>query len=155
MAHLEAVLDIERQSFKTPWSKFAFIHEMRFEKSVFKVVKVGERLVGYGGFWHILDEAHISNIAIHPDYRRKGLGRKLLTHLLEEAVARGALKATLEVRRSNIAAQKLYESFGFRVITVRKHYYSDEGEDALIMWNDDIAAALAAASAQNAQRDAE
>ncbi|MBI5116539.1 ribosomal protein S18-alanine N-acetyltransferase [Candidatus Poribacteria bacterium] len=150
MPHLETVLEIERQSFKTPWSKFAFIHEMRFERSVFKVAKVGDHVVGYGGFWHVLDEAHISNIAVHPDHRRKGIGRRLLSHLLEEAVARGALKATLEVRRSNIAAQKLYESFGFKIVTVRKYYYSDENEDALIMWNDDIAATLAGADSRNA-----
>ena len=103
---------------------------------------VSGRLVGYGGFWHILDEIHISNIAVHPEYQRKGLGRILLIHLLEEAITRKASKAALEVRRSNIAAQSLYDAFGFRIVTVRKNYYSDEGEDALVMWNDDIGATL-------------
>jgi ribosomal-protein-alanine N-acetyltransferase len=129
-------------------SRSAFIHEIQFERSIFKVIKVGGRLVGYGGFWHVLDEAHISNVAIHPDYRRQGLGRMLLTHLLEEAAAKGATAATLEVRRSNVAAQKLYAGFGFKVIAVRKHYYSDENEDALIMCNDNIAGTLAAMAGQ-------
>ncbi len=152
VAHLDEVLEIERLGFKTPWSKFAFIHEIQFDKSVFKVVKVGGRVVGYGGFWLVLDEAHISNIAVHPDYRRRGLGRMLLIHLLEEAVSRGASKASLEVRRSNAAAQEIYGGFGFRVVGVRKHYYSDENEDALIMWNGDIAATLASTTPR-AKRD--
>jgi len=149
--NLDAVLEIERLSFKTPWSRFAFIHEIEFEKSLFRVIKVGGLVVGYGGFWHFLDEAHISNFAIHPHYRRRGLGRLFLVHLLEEAVAKGATKATLEVRRSNLAAQKLYEGFGFRVVAVRKHYYFDENEDALIMWNADIAGTLAATIDQKRQ----
>jgi ribosomal-protein-alanine N-acetyltransferase len=153
--HLDDVLKIERVSFKTPWSKSAFIHEIHFEKSFFKVIRVGGQLVGYGGFWNVLDEAHISNIAIHPDYRRQGLGRILLTHLLEEATAKSATVATLEVRRSNIAAQRLYGSFGFKVIAVRKHYYADENEDALIMCNDNIAGTLAAVTGQKTQEDAE
>lgn len=148
VADLDEVMKIERLSFETPWSKFAFIHEIQFEKSVFKTIKVGGRLVGYGGFWHILHEAHISNIAIHPDYRRRGLGRRLLVHLLEEAVARGASKATLEVRRSNLLAQRMYEGFGFKVVTVKKHYYADENEDALVMWNGDIAGMLSTAANQ-------
>lgn len=139
---LDEILEIERLSFKTPWTRLAFINEIEFQNSIFEVMWVDDRLVGYGGFWHIMDEAHISNIAIHPEYRRKGLGTQLLARLLEEAVANGATKATLEVRPSNIAAHRLYGSFGFDVISVRKNYYSDEGEDALIMWSDDIEAAL-------------
>ena len=142
--HLDDVLKIERVSFKTPWSRVAFVHEIQFERSFFKVIKVGGQLVGYGGFWLVLDEAHISNIAIHPDYRRQGFGKMLLAHLLEEGAAKGATVATLEVRRSNIAAQRLYESFAFKVVAVRKRYYSDENEDALIMCNDNIAGTLEA-----------
>ena len=144
MADLEGVLEIERLSFKTPWSRLAFIHEMQFEQSVFKVVRLGGRLIGYGGFWHLHNEAHISNIAIHPDYQKEGFGRKLLIHLLEEAVTRGVRKASLEVRRSNVEAQKLYGAFGFAIIGVKKHYYADENEDALVMWNADIAGTLEA-----------
>lgn len=141
---LDDVQEIERLCFPTPWSRAAFLNEIHFEKSVFKTLKMGTRLIGYGGFWHLLDEIHISNIAIHPTYQRQGFGRMLLTHLLEEAVARGTVQASLEVRRSNMAAQKLYSGFGFRVVTVRKKYYRDTNEDALIMWNDDIAGTLAA-----------
>ena len=139
---LDEIMEIEELSFTTPWSRYAFIHEMEFPSSVFKVIRIGGRLVGYGGFWHIEDKAHISNVAIHPEYRRKGLGKKLLAHLLELAVERRATKATLEVRPSNIAAQRLYGSFGFEVIAVKQDYYTDEGEDALIMWSEDIATAL-------------
>lgn len=139
---LDEIMEIEQLSFTTPWSKYAFIHEIEFPNSVFDVIKMDGKVVGYGGFWHIVDEAHISNIAVHPRYRRRGLGRKMLTHLLEQAVERGANKATLEVRRSNIAAQRLYDSFGFELIAVRKNYYVDEGEDALIMWNENIAESL-------------
>ena len=92
----------------------------------------------------MLDAAHISNIAIHPEYRRKGFGKRLLIYLLQQAVGRVASMASLEVRRSNIAAQRLYESFGFKIVTIRKHYYVDENEDALIMWNGNIAGALQA-----------
>ena len=93
-----------------------------------------------------MDKTHITNIAIHPAFRRRGLGRRLLIHLLELAVEKGVSKATLEVRRSNEAAQRLYLGFGFEMIAVRKHYYSEENEDALVMWSPDIAAALRAAS---------
>lgn len=150
---LDEVLEIEQLCFETPWSKFAFIHEVQFEKSVFKTMRVSGRLVGYGGFWHILDEIHISNIAVHPEFQRRGLGRRLLIHLLEEAFDREASKASLEVRRSNIPAQNLYRTFGFSIVTVRKNYYSDEGEDALVMWNDNISAALAAIASRGAYRD--
>ena len=139
---LDEIMEIEELSFATPWSRYTFIHEIEFPNSIFDVIKIEGRLVGYGGFWHIVDEAHISNIAIHPEYRRKGLGRKLLAHLLELAVERRATKATLEVRPSNLAAQRLYGSFGFEVIAVKKNYYADEGEDALIMWSGDIAESL-------------
>ena len=93
--HLDAILEIERLSFATPWSMLAFLYEMESPHSVFDVMTVDGRLIGYGGFWHIIDEAHISNIALHPDHRRKGLGRKLLMHLLGQAVEMGAAKATL------------------------------------------------------------
>ncbi len=142
VSDLDETLQIERLSFTTPWSKYAFIHEMDFANSVFETVKVGGKLVGYGGFWHNMDKTHITNIAIHPAFRRRGLGRRLLIHLLELAVEKGVSKATLEVRRSNEAAQRLYLGFGFEMIAVRKHYYSEENEDALVMWNPDIAAAL-------------
>ena len=140
--HLDAILEIEELSFATPWSGLAFLYEMESPHSVFEVMLLDERLIGYGGFWRITDEAHISNIALHPDHRRKGLGKKLLMRLLGQAVEMGALKATLEVRPSNEAALKLYDSFGFKTVAVGENYYGDEGEDALIMWNDDLRASL-------------
>ncbi len=150
---LDDVQEIERLCFPTPWSRAAFLNEIHFEKSVFKTLKMETRLIGYGGFWIVLDEIHISNIAIHPTYQRQGFGRMLLAHLLEEAVARGASQASLEVRRLNMAAQKLYRGFGFRVVTVRKNYYADTREDALIMWNDDLAGTLASIAGRGAHRN--
>ncbi len=144
-ADLDDIMEIERLSFKTPWSRFAFLHEMEFENSVFETMKIGDKLVGYGGLWHMRDEIHISNIAIHPEHRRKGLGSRMLIHLLKMAIEKGASKATLEVRPTNLAAQRMYESFGFETIAIHKQYYSDEGEDALVMWNADLHAALEAA----------
>ena len=152
---LDDVQEIERACFPTPWSKAAFINEIHFERSIFKTLKIGSRLIGYGGFWLVLDGIHISNIAIHPDYQRQGFGRMLLTHLLEEAVARGASQASLEVRRSNMAALKLYGEFGFKVITVRNNYYQDTKEDALVMWNDNIARSLTGIAGHGAHRDPE
>jgi ribosomal-protein-alanine N-acetyltransferase len=146
--HIDEIMEIERLSFTTPWSRMAFIHEIESPHSIFEVMTLNGRLVGYGGFWLIMDEAHISNIALHPDHRRKGLGRKLLARLLGQAVERGATKGALEVRPSNEAAQRLYDSFGFKAIAVRKNYYTDEREDALIMWNEDIPASLEGAKLQ-------
>ena len=148
-------MEIERLCFPTPWSRAAFLQEINYNKSVFKTLRRGSRLIGYGGFWHVLDEIHISNIAIHPDYRRRGYGRILLIHLLEEAASKGVSKASLEVRRSNIAAQKLYESFGFKVVTIRKNYYAIENEDALVMWNHDISAAIAGPAGRTSRRNLE
>ena len=86
IACLDEVLAIEHLSFKTPWTMRAFVHEIQSENSAFKVLKISGRVVGYGGFWRLLDEIHLSNIAVHPDYRRMGLGKMLLVRLLEEAV---------------------------------------------------------------------
>jgi ribosomal-protein-alanine N-acetyltransferase len=146
-------MEIEHLCFPTPWSRAAFLQEIHYSKSVFKTLRIGGRLVGYGGFWHVLDEIHISNIAIHPDYRGRGYGRSLLIHLLEEAVSQGTTMASLEVRRSNIIAQNLYEAFEFKVIAVRKNYYTIENEDAFVMLNHDIRRSLARAADRGVQPD--
>jgi ribosomal-protein-alanine N-acetyltransferase len=93
----------------------------------------GRRVIGYGGFWFILDEAHVSTIAVHPDWRGQGIGERLLATMLEQALDLGAVTATLEVRVSNARAQGLYRKYDFEVVGRRKHYYRDNSEDALLM----------------------
>ncbi len=133
--HLPRVLEIERVSFPTPWPQDAYLQEIRGNRlASYIVAKVEEEVVGYAGMWVILDEAHITTIAVDPRYRRQSIGERLLLALIEEAIRRGARWMTLEVRKSNTAAQALYRKYGFRDIGVRRGYYSDNREDAIVMW---------------------
>lgn len=95
-------------------------------------------IIGFAGLWLMVDEAHITTIAVHPDYRRRGLGELLLTSLIDIGYEIGAKWITLEVRVSNYTAQNLYRKYGFREAGIRHRYYSDNGEDALIMWTEEI-----------------
>ncbi|HHV79382.1 MAG TPA: ribosomal protein S18-alanine N-acetyltransferase [Firmicutes bacterium] len=136
---LDRVLEIEKLCYPTPWSKQSFLTELvQNEYAHYIVCQVEGKLVGYAGMWVILDEAHVTNVAVHPDYRGKGLGRLLMNELIERAKSRGARKMTLEVRKSNTVAQGLYSSLGFEARGIRKGYYSDTHEDAIIMWKDDL-----------------
>jgi ribosomal-protein-alanine N-acetyltransferase len=131
---LDEVLEIERLSFKTPWSRAAFRYEIvqnRVARCV--VVRAEARLAGYLCLWEIGHEIHITNLAVHPHRRGQGLARALLQATLEDGRARGVTLAFLEVRPSNVEALGLYESLGFSVIGRRKGYYFDTGEDALVM----------------------
>jgi ribosomal-protein-alanine N-acetyltransferase len=134
-AHLDQVLFIERNSFvSTSWSRESFYAEITQNKYAYYIVarfKESTMIIGYGGIWIVLYEAHITTLAVHPHHRRAGIGTIILNNMLEEAFAKGAGKAFLEVRASNRNAQKLYEKFNFKVITLRKNYYLDE--DALVM----------------------
>lgn len=133
--HLDQVLGIEVKSFPTPWSYRAFRFEVTENDFAFYIVaQVDGRVVGYAGMWMVLDEAHITNVAVHPDYRGSGYGRWLMTELLGRAAVLGAVKITLEVRVSNNVARKLYKSLGFAEMGFRRKYYSDNNEDAIIMW---------------------
>lgn len=132
---IENVYMIEKASFSTPWSKEAFYNELtqnRFAK--YMVVDMGDQLVGYCGVWVVIDEAHITNIAILPGFRGNKLGEKLLRKVMEEAKKLGASTMTLEVRVSNMIAQNLYRKLGFQNGAIRKNYYTDNKEDALVMW---------------------
>lgn len=134
---VEEVLAIEQASFPTPWSRLAFLSELlENERAVYLAARQEGRIIGYVGMWRILDEGHITNLAVHPDARRQGVGRRLLQTLCDLAQARGLHRLTLEVRVSNAPAQHLYESFGFLAAGVRPGYYQDNNEDALIMWLD-------------------
>jgi [ribosomal protein S18]-alanine N-acetyltransferase len=131
---LGAVHEIEQASFTAPWPPNAYLSELQTNRLAhYLVVRVDDRVVGFGGIWLMVDEAHITTFAIHPDWRRLRLGERLLVALLDVAVERRADEATLEVRLSNLAARRLYEKFGFRPVGIRPRYYTDNGEDALIM----------------------
>ncbi|MGZ6213807.1 MAG: ribosomal protein S18-alanine N-acetyltransferase [Candidatus Limnocylindria bacterium] len=134
MADVSAVLEIERLSFSSPWPAFAFEQELTANRLAhYRVARLGDRVVAFGGIWLMVDEAHITTFGVHPDHRRRGIGRRLLLALAEVALELGSARMTLEVRVSNEAAQALYRSFGFTVTGRRVAYYSDDGEDALIM----------------------
>ena len=133
VADVEAVSELDKRCFKIPWSKKAFYDEMENDIALYLLAKENGIVVGYAGLWHIADQGDITNIAVDESYRRKGIGSMLLTALIKRARADKCILLTLEVRKSNYAAQALYEKFGFKRIGERKRYYSYNGEDALIM----------------------
>jgi ribosomal-protein-alanine N-acetyltransferase len=137
---LAAVHAIERASFAVPWPDDAYRNEIRTNRlASYVVARAGEEVVGFAGLWVMVDEAHITTFAVDPRWRRRGVGERMLLALLDLSVARRAREATLEVRLSNIPARKLYEKYGFRPVGIRPRYYSDNGEDALIMTTDPLA----------------
>lgn len=136
---LAGVHEVERLSFKTPWSTNAFLRELTENiYADYLVAVVGDRIVGYAGMWIVIDEAHVTNVAVHPDLRGHHVGERMMIELFARAKQRGALKMTLEVRTSNDVAKHLYEKHGFVSRGLRKNYYSDTGEDAIIMWKYDL-----------------
>lgn len=133
--HVDEIVNIEELSFNTPWSKDAFISELERNKCAkYRVILFDNKVVAYGGMWIVIDEAHITNIAVHPEYRGRGFGSEILNDLIETAKNNGILSMTLEVRTSNYKAIALYDKFGFKEKAIRKKYYQDTGEDAIIMW---------------------
>jgi len=131
---LEEVQRIEQASFSTPWPSNAYRSELMTNRlASYLVARIDGRIVGYGGMWLMVDEAHITTFAIHPGWRRQRIGERLLLAFLDLARDRHAREATLEVRLSNLAARRLYEKYGFRPVGLRPRYYSDNNEDALIM----------------------
>ncbi|MDN4594570.1 ribosomal protein S18-alanine N-acetyltransferase [Polycladomyces subterraneus] len=135
MADLPMIMEVERASFPTPWPKEAFVNELLHSPFAhYTVVTVDGEIAGYCGMWIVVDEAHITNIAIHPKYRGKKLGQATLAYMKRLARLLGADKMTLEVRVSNHVAQHVYRKLGFEAKGIRPRYYSDNQEDALIMW---------------------
>ena len=133
LADVDGVAAVEAATFPTPWSLDAFISEMKNVAARYLVAEKDGRIIGYAGAWIILDESHITNIAVLKDERGQGIGRALTHGLMQYLSNLGAAYATLEVRKSNEVAQNLYVSLGFIKLGVRKRYYEDNGEDALIM----------------------
>ncbi len=131
---LDGVYEVERNSFSSPWTKPMLADEISNSNAHYMVIEAEGKILGYGGFWKIIDEAHITNVAIHPDYRGRGYGRSLVSALIQRAKDFNIIAMTLEVRVSNEIAISLYENFDFISAGVRKKYYQDNNEDALIMW---------------------
>jgi len=135
MQDVAAVAELERLSFRTPWPHEAFVGELtRNPNARYVVVVHQKRIVAYCGMWIILDEAHITNVAVHPLYRGKKIGLSLMIKMMNVARMFHAKSMTLEVRPSNTVARGLYAKLGFKEHGVRKRYYSDNNEDAIIMW---------------------
>ena len=136
---LRAVHTIERASFSVPWPDDAYRNELLTNRlASYVVARAADTVVGFAGLWVMVDEAHVTTFAVDPGWRRRGVGERLLLALLDIAVARRAREATLEVRLSNVPARRLYEKYGFRPVGIRPRYYSDNGEDALIMTTDPL-----------------
>lgn len=132
---LDAIMEVETQCFTLPWSREAFyneLHQNRF--AYYLVLEEDGKVIGYCGAWLVVDEAHITNIAVLPAYQGKGFGEVLLSSMIAECKERAIERMTLEVRASNHVAQGLYKKLGFTEGAIRKNYYSDNQEDAIVMW---------------------
>jgi len=137
--HLRSVLRIESQVYPTPWTHGLFVSELALRSSrAYVIARVGREVIGYAGLMMSLADGHVTTIAVDPLWQRRRVGMRLLLALAREAIARGATALTLEVRLSHHGAQQLYQRFGFTAVGVRKGYYADTGEDALIMWAYDV-----------------
>ncbi|WP_059105408.1 ribosomal protein S18-alanine N-acetyltransferase [Shouchella shacheensis] len=135
MDDINAVMDVERDAFTAPWKREAFESELRANKFAHYVVfEWGTRIIGYCGVWKVMDEAQITNIAIHSAYRGQKFGEWMLRYVMELLKGMGTRTLSLEVRASNHVAQALYKKLGFEKGGVRKNYYADNYEDAWVMW---------------------
>ena len=131
---IDAILDISSLSFSVCWSKDSYIQELTNPIARYLVAKIDNKVIGFVGTWIVLDESHITNIAVHPNYRKQGIASKLLEKFLNYCKSQGCVAYTLEVRSGNKAAKALYEKYNFKQDGVRKGYYEDNKEDAIIMW---------------------
>jgi ribosomal-protein-alanine N-acetyltransferase len=137
--HVRAVLRIEEQVYPRPWTSALFLSELALRTTrAYFVARVGREVVGYGGVMVSFEDAHVTTIAVDPAWHRHGVATRLLVALARESLVRGAQNMTLEVRVSNKGAQDLYRRFGFAPVGVRKNYYPETNEDALVMWVHDI-----------------
>ena len=132
-ADVDGMHEIEQATFATPWSRKSIENELTNACARYLVARAGGEVVGYAGMWLVIDEAHITNVAVHADMRGRGLGKALMESLIQLAADSGMIWMTLEVRRSNKVAQNLYRRFGFIDVGYRKRYYEDNQEDALLM----------------------
>jgi [ribosomal protein S18]-alanine N-acetyltransferase len=137
-AEIDTILQIEEASFTRPWTREMYLGELENTGvSFLYLARDGDRQVaGFCAVWRVMDEIHINNLAVAPPFRRAGVASAMLTHVLSEGARLGARRATLEVRQSNAAARQLYEKFGFSVAAVRRQYYTQPEEDALVLWRE-------------------
>ncbi len=136
--HIPKILEIEQSTHSAPWSQRSFENELEHKYGVFLVGFLEGEICAYGGVWILVDEAHVTNVVVRENLRGQGIGRRLMIELLEKARTKGAVCATLEVRASNASAIHLYETLGFVQTTVRKKYYPDNKEDAVVMMLNDL-----------------
>ncbi|MBC1482846.1 ribosomal protein S18-alanine N-acetyltransferase [Listeria sp. FSL L7-1485] len=137
LADLKSIMHVEKASFTVPWTEAAFRNEFIINQyASYILATYNGEVVGYAGIWLVLDEGHVTNIAIHPDYQGNHYGEALLREIIRMAKERGVIRITLEVRVSNDVAQGLYKKLGFQNGAIRKNYYPDTKEDALVMWVD-------------------
>lgn len=132
--HVAPILAIEGRTNTAPWSERSFRNELDHQRGIFLVAILSGEVVGYGGIWLVIDEAHVTTIAVAQEHQRLGIGERLMVELLKKAKERGMLCSTLEVRASNDAAIKLYEKLGYQISARRRGYYPDNREDAIVMW---------------------
>ena len=133
---IDGVFEVEKNCFEDYWSKDSFKKELSNNLAKYLVAKVDKKVVGYVGIWFVVDGGHITNVAVHEDYRGKKVGDQLIKELVQVCKDSNIVSMTLEVRASNTVAQNLYRKYGFRMAGIRKEYYSNNKEDAIIMWND-------------------
>lgn len=134
-ADVDAIVKIEKLCFSQPWSHQAMYEELTQNKLAFYLVgEIEGQVAGYAGLWWVVDEGHITNVAVRPEFRKRGIAKGIIQLLLDFTEKEGIMSHTLEVRRSNEAAKHLYANFGFTEEGVRKGYYQDDNEDAIIMW---------------------
>ncbi|GEM05436.1 putative ribosomal-protein-alanine acetyltransferase [Halolactibacillus miurensis] len=132
---LDVVAEIEKASFPTPWSRNIYREELTENNFAhYYVIENDQGVVGFIGAWIIFDEIQVTNFAVLPSERKKGYGRMLFQYLINKALLKGGRLMSLEVRKSNLAAQKIYQSFGLKKAGIRKRYYTDNNEDAIVMW---------------------
>jgi [ribosomal protein S18]-alanine N-acetyltransferase len=133
------VMAVDRLCFPTPWSEISYRSEIGNNAAYYLVARLEGRLIGFGGAWLVMDEAHVTTLGVDPAFRGRKIGERVLAAILAEARRRGVRRASLEVRESNTAAVRLYEKYGFVPVARRRGYYTDNGEDAIVMWIEDMA----------------
>ncbi|MCT4586060.1 MAG: ribosomal protein S18-alanine N-acetyltransferase [Peptostreptococcaceae bacterium] len=134
--HIKDLVEIENCCFTTPWTKHMFLKEFENNLSHYKVIIVEGKVVAYAGIWLIVDEGHITNVAVHPKYKGNGFGNIVMQALIDLCKEKNVKSMTLEVRTKNQVAINLYEKYDFKKAGIRKEYYPDTKEDALIMWKE-------------------
>lgn len=137
-ADVNTVHEIDCVCFRSPWSKMALLGEFRNDVAHYHVAEADGRIAGYAGMWVLFEEAHITNLAVLPEFRRQGIAKEIMLSMMESALLFGATAMTLEVREHNEGAKNLYAQLGFLQNGFRPRYYSDTGEGALLLWNTDI-----------------